>query len=145
MNQVFLVGRLGQKPVLRYTPSGMTVLNFSLATDKNKKNGDKWEKITSWHNVTIFGRTAESLSQRLDKGALIAATGELDYSEYTDKSGSKRQKTSIIVSNVKVLDNGKSQTSSEPAQRTSAQTEADDFISSLQQRAGTFTESDIPF
>ena len=46
LNRVQLIGRLGRDPEVRYTPSGATVANFSIATSdewKDKETGQKQE------------------------------------------------------------------------------------------------------
>ena len=53
VNKVILVGNLGRDPEVRYTPSGVTVANFSIATSeewKDKETGEKQER-TEWHGL----------------------------------------------------------------------------------------------
>jgi len=61
INKVILVGRLGNDPEVRYTPSGVTVANFSLATSeewKDKETGQKQER-TEWHRIVAWRRLGE--------------------------------------------------------------------------------------
>ena len=69
INKVLLIGRLGQDPELKYTPSGTPVCNFSLATSENwaDKNGQKQER-TEWHRVVVWGKLAELCNKYLAKG-----------------------------------------------------------------------------
>jgi single-strand DNA-binding protein len=83
MNQVNLVGRLGQKPE---TKNG--ACKFSIATN----DGTKEKPKTNWHNIVAFGKTGEVLQQYLDVGNQIAISGRLDYNKHEEKSY-----TSIIV------------------------------------------------
>ena len=62
VNKVILVGRLGKDPEVKYTPSGVAVANFTMATSeewKDKNTGEKKEQ-TEWHNIVTFGKLAET-------------------------------------------------------------------------------------
>ena len=98
MNLVIIKGRLGAKPETRYTPSGSAVANFSLATDDGykDKDGTKHDK-TSWHKCVAWNKTAEVIAEYCDKGSEIIVTGKLEYGEWEDKDGIKRNKTEIRV------------------------------------------------
>ena len=70
VNKVILVGNLGKKPELRYTPGGQAVANFTLATNERfgGKDGQEAKERTEWHRIVVWGRTAENCGQYLDKG-----------------------------------------------------------------------------
>jgi len=105
LNKVLLIGNLGKDPELTYTQSGMAIARFPLATAEtfmDKKTGVKKED-TTWHNVTIFGKMAEILTQYLNKGRQVYVEGKIRNSSYDDKDGIKRYKTEIIASNVVLL------------------------------------------
>lgn len=68
-----LVGRLGRDPEMRYTPDGKAVSNFSVAVDQGF--GDN--KSTMWVRVSCWGKLAETASQWLSKGDIVALDGEL--------------------------------------------------------------------
>jgi single-strand DNA-binding protein len=58
VNKVILLGRLGQDPEMRYSPSGTAIATFSLATNSRQKSQDgEWIDKTEWHNVLAFGKT----------------------------------------------------------------------------------------
>ena len=95
LNKVHLIGNLGKDPVLNYTSTGMAICNFSIATTKTYKD----KKTTSWHNITLFGKTAEAASKFLKKGHPVYIEGEIDYQTWTDKDGTQKHKT-VIVGNV---------------------------------------------
>ena len=67
VNKVILLGRLGQDPELKYTPSGAAVCNFSLATSEswNDKNSGQKQERTEWHRVVVWGKLAELCNQYL--------------------------------------------------------------------------------
>ena len=65
LNKVMIIGRLGQDPELKYTPSGMAVCNFTCATSEswNDKSGQKQER-TEWHRIVVWGKLAELCGER---------------------------------------------------------------------------------
>lgn len=107
VNKVILVGNLGRDAELRYTPSGAAVAKFSLATTEvwNDKNGQRQER-TEWHNIDLWGKPAESLSEYLTKGKQVYVEGRLQTDEYTDKEGAKRKSTKIRCDKVVLLGGG---------------------------------------
>src|SRR5215471_15613995 len=69
VNKVILVGNLGKDPEVKYTPSGMAVARFTLATnDRFKDKEGNWQDKTEWHNLVAFQRTAEIVGEYLKKG-----------------------------------------------------------------------------
>ena len=104
LNQVTIIGRLGQDPELRYTKSGMAVCNLSLATNMNwiDKKGEKQQK-TEWHRVIVWDKQAENCDQYLTKGRQIYVVGQLQTREWEDKDGVIRYTTEIVAFNVGFL------------------------------------------
>ena len=86
VNEVRLIGNIGQIPELFTSESGVRIAKISLATNSDYKN-DKGEKVKSvdWHNVVVFGNRAEALVKYTNKGAKIAVTGRLKTRTYDDK------------------------------------------------------------
>ena len=105
VNKVILIGNLGKKPELRYTPSGQAVANFTLATNERfgGKDGQPAQERTEWHRIVTFGRTAENCGQYLDKGRSVYVEGRLQTREWTDKEGQKRYTTEIVAQTVQFL------------------------------------------
>ncbi len=104
VNKVILVGRLGQDPELKYTPSSMAVCNFTLATSEswNDKSGQKQER-TEWHRVVVWGKLAELCGQYLAKGRQAYIEGALQTRSWDDKDGNKRYTTEINARTVQFL------------------------------------------
>ena len=104
VNKVILVGRLGQNPEVRYTPSGAGVANFSIATNESwtDKSGQKQER-TEWHRVVFFGRLAEIAGEYLKKGAQIYIEGRLQTRKWQDKDGHDRYTTEIVANDMQML------------------------------------------
>src|SRR5580698_1782336 len=107
VNKVILVGRLGQNPEVRYTPSGQPVANFSVATNEawTDKQGAKQER-TEWHKIVVWGKLAELCAQYLSKGRQAYIEGRLQTRQWTDKEGGKRYTTEIVAQTVQFLGGG---------------------------------------
>lgn len=103
VNKVILIGYLGRDPELRHTTSGQDVCNFSIATTEKwkDKQGVKQEK-TEWHNIVVWGRTAENCAEYLNKGSLVYLEGKLQTSNY-EKDGAMHYKTEVVVERVQFL------------------------------------------
>ncbi|HLB42486.1 MAG TPA: single-stranded DNA-binding protein [Gammaproteobacteria bacterium] len=107
VNKVILIGNLGRDPELRYTPSGMAVVNITLATSeawKDKQSGEMQER-TEWHRIVFYQRLAEIVAEYLRKGSKIFVEGRLRTTKWQDKtSGQDRYTTEIIADNMQMLD-----------------------------------------
>jgi single-strand DNA-binding protein len=108
INQIVVVGRVGQDPELRYFESGSCIANFSIAVNRPTKN-----KETDWFNIKIWGRQAEIAGEYVKKGSLLAIEGELDFEIWTDKNNQQQTKSIISAKNMRMLgskaDNSQSQ------------------------------------
>lgn len=106
VNRVILLGYLGKDIEKRFTASGGSVANTSLATSeqwKDKTTGQKQEK-TEWHNLVFFGKLADVADQYLKKGSLIYVEGKLTTDKWRDKEGKDRFTTKIHVNELQMLD-----------------------------------------
>lgn len=104
VNKVILVGRLGQNPEVRYTPSGAAVANFSVATNESwtDKSGQKQER-TEWHRVVVWGKLAELCAQYLAKGRQCYVEGRLQTRQWQDKDGQTKYTTEVQAQTVQFL------------------------------------------
>ena len=75
LNTVAVVGRLGDRPELRYTQNGKAVLNFNLAVDRPKRQGANQE--TDWISCVAWEKLAEIINEYCDKGKQMAVSGRL--------------------------------------------------------------------
>lgn len=103
-NSVQLIGNLGNDPQVKHLDSGRTVANMSIATSDSYKNkaGEKVED-TQWHDLVIWGKTAEIAEKYLKKGSKVAVEGKLTHTSYEDKDGVKRYATKIVVNELLML------------------------------------------
>lgn len=105
VNKVILLGRLGQDPELKYTPSGAAVCNFSIATTESwsdKNSGQKQER-TEWHRIVVWGKLAELCNQYLAKGRQAFVEGKLQTRSWDDQNGQKRYTTEISATTVQFI------------------------------------------
>lgn len=105
LNRVMLIGNLTRDPELRYTPAGMAVVSFGLATNRVwvTKQGEKKEDA-QFHRIVAWNKLAELCSQLLSKGRRVYVEGRIQYREFTDATGNKRQVTEIVIDDMIVLD-----------------------------------------
>ena len=142
VNKVILVGNLGRDAELRYTPGGAAVAKFSLATTEtwNDKSGQKQER-TEWHNIDIWGKQAETLTEYLRKGKQVYVEGRLQTDEYTDKEGIKRKSTKIRGDRIVLLGGGGGRGAGGYAREESTGTHAP----ASEAPSEPLTDDDIPF
>ncbi len=137
VNKALLIGRLGKDPEVRYTPDGMMVTNFNLATDEQwkDKNGQRVQK-TEWHRIVTFGKLAEICGQYLTKGKLVFVEGRIQTRAWEDKEGNKRYTTEIVAANMQMLDS--------KGQSRGQEAAGDDRFPS-DTATGAIPEDDVPF
>lgn len=115
VNKVILLGRTGKDPEVRNLDNGNAVANFTLATSesyKDKATGEKKE-TTTWHNVVLWGKTAEIAQKYLRKGDQVYIEGKIQTRTW-EKEGTTRYITEVVGNNLTLLglgnksDNGSS-------------------------------------
>jgi len=89
-----ILGNLGKDPELRYTANQTPVTNMVVATSR-KRGG---EETTTWWRVSLFGKAAEVLSQRMSKGDLIYLVGEPFMRKWTDRDGNEKESLELLAS-----------------------------------------------
>ena len=103
INKVILVGNLGADPEIRYSPGGMAVANFSLATSETfSKDGQKQTK-TEWHKIVAFGKLAEICGEYLSKGKQVYIEGKIQTRSWDDKEGNNKYTTEIVANSMQML------------------------------------------
>jgi len=96
VNKAILIGNLGKDAELRYTSGGAPVASCRIATTEryNDREGNKRED-TQWHDIVIWGKTAEAIHTYLVKGKQIYVEGRLQTRKWTDKDGKDRYNTEV--------------------------------------------------
>jgi single-strand DNA-binding protein len=105
VNKVILVGNLGRDAETKFTPSGVSVTRFSVATGRRWKDqqSGEWKEETERHNVSLW--RAENLAPYLTKGKQVYVEGRLQTRSYDDKDGQKRYSTEVVADDVILLSN----------------------------------------
>lgn len=99
INSVVIMGRLTFDPELRITPSGVSVVRFQIACDRNYQKPDE-DRKTDFIDVTAWRRTAEFVSRYFRKGSMIAVEGSIQTDSYTDRDGNKRKSFQVVANSV---------------------------------------------
>ena len=100
LNKVFLMGNLTRDPELRYTPTGMAIASFGLATNRRYKSQEgEQKKETCFVDINMFGRRAEVISEYFSKGSAIYIEGRLRYEQWEAQDGQKRNKLVVVAEN----------------------------------------------
>ncbi len=102
VNIVVLVGNLGKDPEVRHTTNGNAVANFSIATSEKWGDGSNLQERTTWHNIVVWGKQAESCGKYLSKGKKVFIQGRIQVREY-EHEGKTRYITEIVARDVKFL------------------------------------------
>ncbi len=100
LNKAMIIGNLTRDPEMKALPSGIKVCNFSVATNRvwfDKEKGK--QENTDYHNVVVFGRTAETVAQYMKKGSSILVEGRMQTRSW-DADGGKKYRTEIVADTV---------------------------------------------
>lgn len=99
VNKAIILGRVGQDPEVRYSPSGTAFANLTVATSeqwRDKQTGEQKES-TEWHRVVVAGKLAEVVGQYVKKGDQVYFEGMLRTRKWQDQSGQERYTTEVHV------------------------------------------------
>jgi single-strand DNA-binding protein len=105
LNKVLIIGNLGRDPEMRYTPSGQAVTQFTVAVNRNWKDGQgEWQEETEWFRVVVWREAAERAAENLRKGGKVFVEGRLQTRQWEDKEGQKRYTTELVADRVTSLE-----------------------------------------
>jgi single-strand DNA-binding protein len=104
INKAILVGNLGKDPEIRTTPTGRTVVNFSMATTEfwNDTEGQRQSR-TEWHRIVVFGKLADICGKYLAKGRSVYIEGRIQTRKWQDREGQNRYTTEIVANTMQML------------------------------------------
>lgn len=102
-NRVILIGNLTRDPELRYIPSGTAVSEIGLAVnDRRKSANGEWIEETTFVDVTLWGRTAEVVTEYCSKGSPLFVEGRLKLDSW-EKEGKKHYKLRVVGDRIQLL------------------------------------------
>lgn len=122
MNRVCLMGRIGRDLDLKKTNSGVSVVSFPLAVDRNGKEGG-----TDWIDCVAWRGTAEVLCNYAGRGRLVGVEGRLQMRDWTDKNGNKRRSYEVQADSVYFADNRRSEDNNTAAPQYATESAAGGF------------------
>jgi single-strand DNA-binding protein len=154
INRVILTGNLTRDPELRSLPSGTSVCSMRVAVNTRRKDGQtgEWVDKPNYFSVTVWGAQGDNCARFLSRGRPVAIDGRLEWREWQDRDGNKRESIEIIADAVQFLGsreegagngNGFQQRSDVPVDTADFQPAAAPSEPSPSPSAGS--EDDIPF
>ena len=99
LNHIVLMGRLTRNPELRRTQSGLAVVSFSIAVDRDYK-ADNGERETDFIDIVAWRSTAEFVQKYFSKGRMAVVAGRLQMRKWTDNQGNKRVSAEVVADSV---------------------------------------------
>lgn len=100
LNHITIMGRLTRDPELKTTSSGVPVVSFSIAVDRDFADKESGERGVDFIDVVAWRHTAEFVSRYFTKGRMAVVSGRLQTRNWTDKDGNKRKTVEIVSENV---------------------------------------------
>ncbi len=149
INRVVLTGNLTRDPELRNLPSGMSVCSLRVASNTRRKGSDgEWGDKANYFSITVWGAQGENCARYLSKGRPVAIDGRLEWREWQDKEGNKRQSVEIVADSVQFLggrDDAGGGQSNGFTPRSDVPANTDDFQPVATGAGGSHADDDIPF
>ena len=149
LNKVVLAGRMTADPERKQTPSGVSVLSFTIAVNRSyvSKNSDQGERQADFINVVAWRNTAEFISKYFRKGSAICVSGSIQTRSWQDQQGQRRYATEVVADEAMFVES-RSESTSQSSYTPDAYTQAPSF-SSNPGSAPNFedhnTDDDLPF
>ena len=108
-NRTEIIGNVGATPELRFTPSGTSVISFSVAVNRRyTKDGEKVES-TEWFSVVAWNKLAESCNQYLKKGKAVFVSGRVSLHKWEKPDGTETSRLEINANSVIFLSKSEGQ------------------------------------
>jgi single-strand DNA-binding protein len=144
LNKAILIGNLTRDPELKAIASGNKVCTFSIATNRTYKdaNGVRQEK-TDYHNIVVWGKTAENVATYMKKGSQILVEGRMETRSWDDAAtNTKKYRTEVIADTVQFGSKPNNSSSSNSQAPVSKKEEEIDTIEYPEEQINA---EDIPF
>ena len=106
LNEVVISGRLTRDSELRFTPSGTPVTDVVIASNRNWSKDSERQEETTFVDVTIWGKQAESLNSYLVKGRHLMVVGRLKLNKWETEQGDKRSKLTMVAEKINLTPGG---------------------------------------
>jgi single-strand DNA-binding protein len=143
INRVIITGNLTRDPELRSTNSGTAVCSLRIASNSSMKDSSgNWVEKPNFFDVTVWGGQGENCARYLAKGRPVAIDGRLNWREWQDQQGNKRQSVDIIADSVQFLG---SREGGENGGRFTPQSDVPADTGDFAPASAGATDDDIPF
>ena len=121
INQVALSGRLVQDPDFRFVENGAARPRGRIAVNRSYRDrNEEWQQETSFFDIVLWQKAAETFSQRLHKGTPIFATGRLQSHSWRDDEDQPHSRIEVQVRNLQILEKGQAVDDDEPIEPEAA-------------------------
>ncbi|MCO6658928.1 single-stranded DNA-binding protein [Cutibacterium avidum] len=100
---ITVIGNLTADPELRFTPNGVPVANFTVASTPRTfdRQTNEWrDGEAMFLNCSVWRQFAENVAESLSKGMRVIVNGNLKARSYTDRDGNRRTSYEIDVNEV---------------------------------------------
>ena len=149
INRVVITGNLTRDPELRSTNSGTSVCGLRIACNTRRKDGSgNWVDKPNYFDVTVWGAQGENCANYLSKGRPVAIDGRLEWREWDDKDGNKRQSVDIIADSVQFLgsrEDGGGNGGGRFTPQSDVPADTSDYQTAPTGGGGSSADDDIPF
>lgn len=99
INNVTISGNLTRDPEIKETPSGLAIVNFSVAVNDRRNVDGEWKDYANFIPCVWFGNRAKAFAAYMQKGTHVMLTGKLHWSKW-ETEGQTRSKIEIIVADL---------------------------------------------
>ena len=104
LNKVFLMGNLGSDPKVMTDKQGRPYTKLNIATNRSwQKEGGERESRVDWHDIFVFGKSGETCSKYLKKGAPLFVEGRMSVVDSEDEEKGHQRHSFISAESVKFL------------------------------------------
>jgi single-strand DNA-binding protein len=100
LNSVLIEGNMVRDPLIRSTPKGTQVCNFSIASNRFFRQDSNLEKETGFFEVEVWGKLAVACSTQGRKGRGVRVVGRLKQDRWTGSDGKSHNKVAIVAEHV---------------------------------------------
>ena len=147
LNKAILIGNLTRDPELKAIASGNKVCTFSIATNRTYKDssGVRQEK-TDYHNIVVWGKTAENVATYMKKGSQVLVEGRMETRSWDDAAtNTKKYRTEIIADTVQFGAKSSGGSSSTPSGAQAPASKKEEELDTIEYPEEQINAEDIPF
>jgi single-strand DNA-binding protein len=100
LNSVLIEGNMVRDPIVRSTPKGTQVCNFSIASNRYYRQDTNFEKEVGFFDVEAWGRLIDTCVSQGRKGRGVRVVGRLRQGRWTGDDGKNHSRVSIVAEHV---------------------------------------------